>query len=118
MTAAVEVTIGDLDPEAFADARFLLGDEELGRLDGHRTRRWEIPAGRHVLHLKAGYAMSAAIGFGVQHRHCAVIRLVEREPDPASWGLLFGGYHELRQAGDEAFDPGRPGAEEVPVEGV
>lgn len=116
VSAAVEVTIGDLDPGTLEDARFYLGSQELGRLEGRQTVRWDIPAGRHVLHMRAGYGMSAAIGFRVQHRNCAVIRLVEREPDSSSWGLVFGGFHELRRAGTEHIDPARPGAEETLVE--
>lgn len=115
MTAAVEISIGEVDPATLTEATFFLGDEELGRLDGRDTVRWEIPAGRHVLHLRAGYGMSAAIGFRVQHRHCAIIRVVEREPDASSWGMVFGGFHELRRAGSEPIDPGRPGAEEAPL---
>ena len=117
MTAAVEISIGEVDPATLTEATFFLGDEELGRLDGRDTVRWEIPAGRHVLHMRAGYGMSAAIGFRVQHRNCAIILLVEREPDASSWGMVFGGFHELRRAGSEPIDPARPGAEEVSVEG-
>ena len=51
-----------------------------------------------------------------QHRYCAIIRLVQREPDASSWGMVFGGYHKLRRAGHEPIDPARPGAEEVSVE--
>lgn len=115
MTAAVEVVIDEVDPPSLAEAAFYLGDEENGRLDGQDTVRWEIPAGRHVLHLRAGYGMSVAISFRVPHRHCAIIRLVERDPDASSWGMVFGGFHEQRRAGSEPIDPARPGAEEMPV---
>lgn len=104
MDAAVEITVEGIDPGHLDGARILLGDTELGRLEGRTSVRFTVPAGRHVLLVKDGYGMSAASKFHVQSRQCA--RLILRHGEPEGWGLVFGGFHALRRAGTGPLDEG------------
>lgn len=101
MDAAIEITT-DIEPGHLDQARILLGDVELGRFEGRSTVRFDVAPGHHVVVVKDGFGMTAATKFMVQRGHCASVRLTQR--DPEGWGLVFGGFHVLRRAGDARIE--------------
>lgn len=112
MGAAVEISTGTIGPEHLAGKHVMLGETELGVLDGSTdTVRYDIPSGKHVLYLKDGLTSSGAVAFRVQAGHC--VQVVVKDTDAGIFSAVFGGWFALRRAGDEVLDDGTPGAEEI-----
>ncbi len=121
MGAAVEINTGDIDPVHLKDKHVMLGNEDLGVLDGtERVVHFDIPAGRHVLYLKEGLTTSGAVGFLVQTGHCAQLTL--KDVDAGMFAPFFGGWFALKRSGDvleeDLLEDEEPGAREVPVDEV
>ena len=121
--AAVEIHTGDIDPVHLKGRHVMLGDRELGVLDGTASVvRYEIPAGRHLLTLKDGLSTCEPVGFHVQSGHCAQLTL--RDARAGMFSVVFGGWFALKRSGDVVEGDeheGRgnePGAREIPVEEV
>lgn len=112
MGAAVEISTGDIDPVHLEGKKVMLGDEELGVLDGTRpVVQFEISSGKHVLYLKDGLTTSGAVAFRVQSGHCARVTIADTEA--GMFSALFGGWFALGRSGDHRLDAGTPGAEEI-----
>ncbi|WP_226346868.1 hypothetical protein [Agilicoccus flavus] len=99
MSAVVEITTEGIPPEDLSGARIMLGDTELGRFDGQPTVRFEVSPGRHVLIIRDGFGLTAAMRFRVVRGQ--LVRLCLALHEPENWGLVFGGYHVLQRAGTE-----------------
>lgn len=112
MGAAVEISTGDIDPSHLEGKRVMLGDEEIGVLDGRESVvQYDIPSGRHVLHLREGMTTSGAVAFRVQAGHCA--RVTIADTDAGMFAAFFGGWFALNRSGDHRLGAGTPGAEEI-----
>lgn len=117
MGAAVEISTGNIDPVHLEGKRVMLGDVELGVLDGTSALvQYDIPAGKHVLCLREGLTTWGAVGFRVQSGHCAQISIGSTEGGVFS--AIFGGWFALSRAGDHRIEPGAPGAEEISTDEV
>ena len=82
MGAAVEISTGDIDPIHLEGKKVMLGDEELGVLDGsQRVVQFDISSGKHVLYLRKGLTTSGAVAFRVQAGHCAQVTIADTETD-------------------------------------
>ena len=112
MGAAVEISTGTIDPIHLAGKHVMLGDTELGVLDGtQRVVQFDVPSGRHVVFLKDGLTTSGAVAFRVQAGHCAQITIADT--DAGIFAAFFGGWFALNRAGDTPLEEGTPGAEEI-----
>lgn len=112
MGAAVEISTGTIEPTHLAGQHVMLGDTELGVLDGtQRVVQFDVASGRHVLYLKDGLTTSGAVAFRVQAGHCAQITIADT--DAGIFAAFFGGWFALNRAGDSRLDEGTPGAEEI-----
>lgn len=112
MGAAVEISTGDIDPIHLEGKKVMLGDEELGVLDGsQRVVQFDISSGKHVLYLRKGLTTSGAVAFRVQAGHCAQVTIADTEA--GMFSAIFGGWFALNRAGDHRLDDGTPGAEEI-----
>lgn len=112
MGAAVEISTGDIDPVHLEGKKVMLGDEELGVLDGTRSVvQFDVASGKHVLYLKDGMTTSGAVAFRVQSGHCA--RITIADTDAGIFAAFFGGWFALNRSGDHRLDTGTPGAEEI-----
>lgn len=113
MGAAVEISTGSISPEFLAGKHVMLGETDLGVLDGtKREVRFEIPPGRHILFFKEGITTTDAVGFRVRPGHCAKVTV--RDSDHENFFTpIFGGWYALERAGDQKLDEGVAGAEEI-----
>lgn len=112
MGAAVEISTGDIDPTHLEGKHVMLGDTDLGVLDGSTgVVQFDIPSGKHVLYLKDGLTTSGAVAFRVQAGHCA--RVTIADTDAGIFAAFFGGWFALNRSGDHRLVPGAPGAEEI-----
>lgn len=112
MGAAVEISTGDIEPSHLEGKHVMLGDRELGVLDGtQRVVQYDVPSGRHVLYLKDGLTTSGAVAFRVQAGHCAQVTIADT--DAGIFAAFFGGWFALSRSGDHRLGAGVPGAEEI-----
>lgn len=113
MGAAVEISTGSIGPEFLAGKHVMLGETELGVLDGtQREVRFDIPSGRHILFFKEGITTTDAVAFRVQPGHC--VQLTVRDSDHENFFTpIFGGWYALERAGDQKLTEGTAGAEEI-----
>lgn len=117
MGAAVEISTGSIDPVHLGGQKVMLGDVELGVLDGASSLvRYDVPAGKHVLYLRDGLTTSGAVAFRVQSGHCAQIAI--SDTDGGFFSAIFGGWFALSRAGDHRLEAGVPGAEEISTDEV
>ena len=112
MGAAVEISTGDIDPTHLEGKHVMLGDMDLGVLDGsQQVVQFDIPSGKHVLYLKDGLTTSGAVAFRVQAGHCAQVTIADTEA--GIFSAIFGGWFALNRSGDHRLVDGTPGAEEI-----
>lgn len=112
MGAAVEISTGTIDPVHLEGKKVMLGDVEVGVLDGtQQVVQYDIPSGKHVVYLKDGLTTSGAVTFRVQAGHCAQITIADTEA--GIFSAFFGGWFALNRSGDHRLEDGVPGAEEI-----